>query len=971
MLSGILDYLKNIVKSKIFSLVVAYILLFSILVGRMFYLQIIKGEEYDKEASLQKQKTRTVTSTRGKIYDATGKLLAGNEQSYAITMEDSGDLTDNTEKNRMIMRCIRLIEKNGDKLDLEFPITIDKKGRFRFTVSQSAQLRFKRDIFYKKSVDELSEEQQKMTAADCFEYLRTIDKPNTAHFFDYSKERYYQQISSLVPQNLLKEEGEHYTDEEALKIMTVRYAMLMNTYSKYDPITLSTDVSEETVAAIKENAADLPGVEVATQTNRVYYDSKYFAHIIGYTGLISSDTLAKMQEKGEENEYTAADQIGKTGIEKEYEEILKGSKGSETMWIDSSSRVVSKKQTKAATAGNDVYLSIDSKLQKAVYRLAEKSIAGILTSKLVNSKSHGTKGKRADGILVSIYDVYDAILQNGIVDINHFNAEDATELEKSIYSVFDAQKKSSIRRIRQTLTFTDKTSGSMLSETMDGYMDYIFSMLKTNGILNTKTMDTTNSMYNKYVNNKISLSQFLVYAIKSNWISLENLDIGDSYYSSEEVFQKICDYTFEVMEEDAAFDKKVYHVMVDKGEISGRQICMLLYDQKVLKKNNNMYAKLRTGMVSAYSFLKSRIRSLDISPGELGLTPCSCSVVVTSVKTGKVLSLVSYPSYDNNKFANAVDGDYYAKISTSSASPLMNRATQQKTAPGSTFKMVTATTALEEGIISPYTAIHDAVQFTKINKPWPKCWSSYSHGNINVSQAIQHSCNYFFYEMGYRLGNGHNNYVDNEKGLARLKKYAKKYGLTETSGIELPEASPSFSETDVVRSAIGQGSNSYTPVQLSRYVTTIANGGTCYDLTLIDKIKNAKTGKTKNNSANVHSRLEVSSSTLSAITSGMNKVVQAGSIRSLFSNVPVSVAGKTGTAQITANEPNHALFVSFAPYQDPDISVTVMIPNGFSSSNAAELAGNVYRYYFDKKSRKSLLSKKVSSPTIGGNTVTD
>ena len=130
--------------------------------------------------------------------------------------------------------------------------------------------------------------------------------------------------------------------------------------------------------------------------------------------------------------------------------------------------------------------------------------------------------------------------------------------------------------------------------------------------------------------------------------------------------------------------------------------------------------------------------------------------------------MVSYPSYDNNKFSNTVDADYYAKVSTSSASMLLNRATMQKTAPGSTFKMVTATTALEEGVITPGSTVHDNVQFTKINKPWPKCWSTYSHGTINVSQAIQHSCNYFFYEMGYRLGGGHNLIVDNEKGLNEL-----------------------------------------------------------------------------------------------------------------------------------------------------------------------------------------------------------
>ncbi len=950
MFDSILDSLRNVVKSRFFTVVLTYILLFSILIGRMFYLQIVKGETYDREASLQKQKKKTIRSARGKIYDCNGRLLVTNEQSYSITLEDSGELSENKDKNAMIAKCIALIEKNGDELDVEFPITRTKKGKFRYNVNRAAELRFKRDIFFCKSIHELKQEQQDMTAEELFRYIRTEDKVNTIHFFD-------------------KEET--YTDEEAIRIMSVRYALLMNTYSKYDPITLSSDVSDKTVAAIKESSADLPGVEVTTEMNRVYYDSEYFSHIIGYTGLISSETLAEMKEEDPDTEYTSADQIGKTGIEKEYEDQLKGSKGSETLVIDSSSRVVSSQKTKDAVAGSDIYLTIDSDLQKATYRLAEKQIAGILTSKLVNGKGHGTKGKNAKGILISIYDVYDALLQNSIIDVAHFTRKDATSLEKSVYRAFSGAKKNAISSVKNHLRVNNKESGNQISETVDDYLDYVFSMLKTNQIFNTSTMDTTSSIYNKYINDKISLSELLTYAIKSNWINLDNLDIDDNYYSSEEVFQKIADYVLDEIQDDSFFDKKVYHAMVDKGTITGREICMLLYDQGVLKKNNATYARLNAGSISPFHFLKSKIRSLEISPGELGLTPCSCAVIVTDVKTGKVKALTSYPSYDNNKFANSVDNDYYAKISTSSASPLMNRATQQKAAPGSTFKMVTATTVLEEGIINPFNQVRDEVQFKKINKPWPKCWSTVSHGSINVSQAIQHSCNYFFYEMGYRLGNGHRNIVDNERGLGKLRKYADQYGLTEKSGIELSEADPTFSEIDVVRSSIGQGSHSYTPIQMSRYVTTVANGKTCFDLTLIGKIKDAKTGKKTKKDSNVRNELDFKSSTLPAIRTGMKNVVQAGSIKSLFSNVPVTVAGKTGTAEITANEPNHALFVSFAPYENPEITVTVVIPNGFSSSNAAELASKVYQYYFDKSSRKKLLNSKASSPAMGNSRQTD
>lgn len=950
MFDSITETIKNVVKSRFFAVILTYILLFSILIGRMFYLQIIRGETYDKEASLQKQKIKTIKSARGKIYDCNGKLLVTNEQRYSITLEDSGELKKNADKNTMIAKCIQLIEKNGDKLDLDFPITRTSKGKFKYNVNHTAELRFKRDIFFCTSVKKLTEEQKQMTAEQLFHYIRTENGVNTINFFS---------------------DEENYSDEEAILIMTVRYALLMNTYSKYEPITLSSNVCEKTVAAIKESSVDLPGVEVSTEMNRVYYDSEYFSHIVGYTGLISSETLAEKQELNPKTEYTSADQIGKTGMEKEYEDSLKGTKGSETLLIDSSSRVISSKKTKDAVAGDDIYLTIESDLQKAIYKLAEKQIAGILSSKMVNGRSRGTRGKKASGILISIYEVYDAILQNSIVDVANFSKNSATPLEKSVYRSFTSAKKSGIASVRKYLKVNNRTHGKDLPETVAEYLDYVFSMLKTNEILNSNTMDTTDSTYNDYIKDKISLSEFLIHAIKNNWINLDNLEVDNNYYSSEEVFQKIVNYVLNEISDDFSFDKKVYHSMVEKETITGRDICLLLYDQKVLKMNRNSYQSLKAGTTSPFAFLKAKIRSLEISPGELGLTPCSCSVIVTDVKTGKVKSLVSYPSYDNNKFANSVDSDYYNKISTSSASALLNRATQQKTAPGSTFKMVTATTVLEEGVIDTYSQVTDKVQFDKINKPWPKCWSTVSHGNLNVSQAIQHSCNYFFYEMGYRLGNGHDNIVDNEKGLSKLKKYANKYGLTKKSGIELAEAEPTFSDLDVVRSAIGQGSNSYTPVQLSRYVTTIANGGTCYDLTLIDKKKNTKSGKKEKNSAKLNNKLNCQSSTLAAIKTGMRNVVSTGSIKSLFQVLPVTVAGKTGTAQITQNEPNHALFVSFAPYENPEISVTVVIPNGFTSSNAAELASNVYKYYYDKGARKRLLEKKVSNPAINNNNQTD
>ncbi len=937
--------------------------LFGILVGRLFYLQIVQGESYDQQAAIKNEKIKTLKSSRGKIYDCNGKLLATNEQSYAVTIEDTGELDNNKELNEMILKCISLIEKYGDKVSVEFPIEITKKGKFRFNVDKNAQLRFKREIYYLKSVDELTDEQKGMTAEECFRYIRTSTKANAIHFFD-----------PLTGEEKTDEERQKkeapYDDATALKIMSVRYALMMNKYQKYEPVAISTNVSQETVAAIKENSAELTGIEVSEDAKRVYYDSNYFSHIIGYTGLISSDSLAALKESNDDT-YTAADQVGKSGIERSLEEQLRGQKGSETLVIDNSSRVVETKDHKDAVAGNDIYLTIDSELQKAAYKLTEKAIAGVLISKLNNNKSAGSKGKKADNIRVPIYDVYCALIENSLIDIMKFSAEDASSLEKSVYRKFVSAKKSTVQSMRRQLRYNAGTPGDELSDTMKEYLDYVYSMLRSQEVIPSERLDKTDETYNKYANGKISLSQFLVYAISSNWIDLDVLNVGNDYYSTEEIYDKLLDYIFETLEEDTAFDKKIYHTLIYQDTVSGREVCLLLYEQGYLKKDKTTMAKLRTGMISPFGFLKSKIKSLEISPGELGLTPCAASVVITDPRTGKVKALVSYPSYDNNKFANSVDPDYYLKINTNTASPLMNRATQQKTAPGSTYKMVSATTALEEGVIDPYSTVTDRHVFDKIGPPSPKCWSNYSHGTINVSQAIRHSCNYFFYEMGYRLSGVTGGILDNEKGLKKLKKYADKYGLTNTSGIELAEVEPHVSDSDAVRSAIGQGTNSYTPVQLSRYVSTISNGGTCYDLTLVDRISGAGKDKGKANKAKVRNKLDIQASTLEAIRKGMYMVVNDGSLKSVFQNVPVKVAGKTGTAQISANEPNHALFVSFAPYESPEISVTVVMPNAFTSSNAASLASYIYRYYFDESSRKKLLKNTATNPASNSGGVAD
>lgn len=941
MLDNFLSYLKKLFQSRLVPIVIVYVGLFAVLVIRMFSLQIVKGDEYVDKSVATTEKQRDIKSSRGKIYDCNGKLLASNELSYSVIIEDTGEVTDNATKNSMIYEMISIIKKNGDKIDLDFPIRLNKDGQPEFAVDDSAVLRFKRDAYFQKSIDDLTEEQYNSTAEEMFEYFKS-DVSATGPRFDINDE---------------------YSAEDALEIMKIRYSMLINSNTKYIPVIVSAGVKDSTVVSIKENCADMPGVSIREDTKRLYYDSKYFSNIIGYTGPVTSEDMDSIKESYPDYDYTLNDHIGKTGIELSMEEKLRGSKGSETLVIDNNSRIIELKNNNEPVAGDDIYLTIDADLQKACYDILEKKLAGILISKINNSNDAGTKGKSASDIRIPIYDVFNSCIANNIISTKHFQKKKASSTEKLVYKKYQSTRKNILKKLDAYLDAGNKKPMSSLSDEYTEYLKYVYTYLSENGVLMTDKIDKNSTEYKNYAEGKISFSKFIEYAIINGAISYDKLDVGDEFYTTDELFGVLKNYVIERLKTSTAFGKLIYKYMIYQYKISGTEICILLLDQGVVSDRGSQREKLLSGAVSPYVFIIDKLEKLELTPAMLALDPCSGSIVLTDVNTGDVKAYVTYPTYDNNKFANSIDSDYYYNMMTSGSYPMMNRPSMQKTAPGSTFKMVSSTAALEEyGILSsPGEKILDKHEFKEVD-PSPKCWSRTSHGRIDVTDALKHSCNYFFYEVGYRLGLTSDKTLNNNKGLETLKKYASMYGLDSESGIELPELSPQISDTDCVRSAIGQGTNSYTPVQLSRYVTTIANSGTCYDLTLIDRIHNTKKNKDVNKKPKVHSKMSVSQNTWNLIHSGMRKVVTGGSVASLFKKFNVDVAGKTGTAQENDSKPNHALFVSYAPYDKPEISVTTVIPNGYTSGNAAELARDIYIYYYDKDKRSSLLKSKVQKP---------
>lgn len=208
-------------------------------------------------------------------------------------------------------------------------------------------------------------------------------------------------------------------------------------------------------------------------------------------------------------------------------------------------------------------------------------------------------------------------------------------------------------------------------------------------------------------------------------------------------------------------------------------------------------------------------------------------------KTGELLALVSYPGYDNNRLANTVDADYFASLNTDLSKPLYNYATQERTAPGSTFKMVSSVAGLDTGVITLTTQIMDKGVYENISNH-PRCWAlnhGYTHGLINVSEALRDSCNYFFYDVGYRLAtNNFSTSYDDATGISKIQEYASLLGLDETTGVEIEENDPQIADEYPVMAAIGQSNNNYATIQLGRYVSAIANDGNVYEYTLLSKV---------------------------------------------------------------------------------------------------------------------------------------
>lgn len=432
----------------------------------------------------------------------------------------------------------------------------------------------------------------------------------------------------------------------------------------------------------------------------------------------------------------------------------------------------------------------------------------------------------------------------------------------------------------------------------------------------------------------------------------------------EYVFEKYLKGTDGVKQIDMNVDGTITDEYVSKEAVSGSDV--------ILTIDSKLQAVTEQALANNINKIANHGFSQENNPADAG------AAVVLNVKTGEVIAMASYPDYDPSAFVNGIDTNTWNYYINGDTKPLENKAISAMYSPGSTYKMVTALAGLETGTITPKTKINDTGVFRKYNSSW-KCWNRHGHGYLNVSQAIEHSCNYFFYDLGDRLG------------INNLAKYSYYLGLGHKTGIELKgeidgvlasneiakQENRVWNPGETISAAIGQSYNTFTPLQMAKYVAMIANRGKNLDVTIVKSIINPDGSEVSRDEyeAYVNEKLGLQQENIEemnfkeenieAILEGMRGVTSesGGTAYSTFRNFNIEVGGKTGSAQTGVQGKTNAWFVGFAPFDDPEIAIVVFVRNGGHGSYTAEVARDIIAQYFGMNTNQ-VTENTTAIPTV-------
>ncbi len=556
-----------------------------------------------------------------------------------------------------------------------------------------------------------------------------------------------------------------------------------------------------------------------------------------------------------------------------------------------------------------------------------------------------------------------AYTQNDIVGKTGFESA----FESQLRGVNGSQivEANSTGRVVNVLDTTEPTTGNDVYTTIDSNLQKkAYSILEKS--LTTVLINKLNATSTRDVN--ITIEDFF-----ASFIGANNFNAYKLYKNTTDPYSMEVD---KIVRENHTNDdedlsdyptySKALKVEYLNGNIDEHTLLMVMLEQEIITPDEELRQMIEREIVSPKSIVIALLESGEITPQMTNLDPSTATAVIVDVDTGNVILSANYPSYDNNKLVNNFDNNYYYKLLVLDPTlPLNNRAFQEQRAPGSTFKMLTGIAGLENDTIEPTTKTYDYVTFKKAGFPYSRCWSSSSHGNIDVAKALEVSCNYFFLNTVYDAGNPDSNTAD--RSLELLEKYSDLFGLNERSGVEIGEAadiypkdlritsSPEYKKYmyqavnpdiaaseyqwyfgDTIRTGIGQGLNNYTAASMAKYVATLVNGGDRYQLHFLDEVRDFTGDIVQKFIPNKELKVPMEQENLDAVLQGMWQVVygSAGTGRAAFKDFPIEVGAKSGTAQ-EGSRSDHSSFVAFAPYDNPEVVVYVLVPYGTSYASTA------------------------------------
>ncbi len=893
----------------------AVAVIFIVLVVRLFYMQIVSGAEAD--ASLTASVTRKVTipAARGNIYDRYGRPLATNEAAFSVEIDDSITVDYENSEEQAVALYKRLVS-NGYTVSDDLPIST----AYEFTIEGDELEKWKENIG-------LTKKQMNYTAEETLDYL--YDRFGIADSDLNSREK--RALVSL---------GINISDKNI---------MIINL-----------------ILTIEENGGEIVD-ELPISEEQPYYF------------IIESETEIEKWKKDvsmqdEELDYDA-------GQSMEYLIDLFGIP----------ENISASMQRKLAAVRYLIYLQRYRQYQPVT--VAREINDGIIAA--VKENLNVFPGVSIETESMRVYDQGE-IFSNIIGYIRQISDSELETYAEYGYASGDIIGKSGIEKVME-LELNGK-DGTMIMEVDN--LGRKISTLETeapvsgNDVFLTIDKDLQIAAYN-YLEQSlaqaiitrlttdeekdipVTMKQLFTSMIDGNSISVSDImKAEDGYQLVLKNLILAYDKDIDITDsEQKTAAKQVLTKAVEDGTLSYTTMIFVMIEQGIITADDNYMARIVSGALTPFTIIIDKLQSGDLTPAETKLDPCTGSVAVSDVNSGEVLALVTYPSYDNNELVNTFNNEYYNKLLEDPSTPLVNRPLMQKKAPGSTLKMAVAIAGLESGAIDTTTTITDHGLFTDAGTPYARCWiysnTGGTHGALNVSHALEVSCNYFFYTVGYLLGDETDD-PTSLKGITVLDEYLDAFGLNSATGIEIGEnppsmASPSYKEEimkwqnpeatasqtrwtsgDTIRAAIGQSVNSFTVASMNKYIATLANGGTRYKMHLIDKVKSSDGTVTNETEEVVENVMDIKEENLNAVYEGMRLVTQgsAGTLRNVFRDFPIDVAAKSGTAEESENKSSHVWFVGFAPYDDPQIAVTVMVPFGdVTGSPAAVTAKNIIGEY--------------------------